>query len=154
MAERFNFGSIEDAIVMLFNNNTSDLNTGLLASVVKITTDDPDKPVALPSYPAICVYFRSGSRTFRGASKRKQVDALYEIHFWTNNKYSLDASKDEADLLLDNILYILDGNVELVALSSSNGWLDPASISYNYSTNDTGFSVHGVIQLTIHRLLN
>ena len=155
MAERYGRNAVEDAIVALLNTNSSDLNSGLTVSVKKIVTQKPDNIViGLPEYPAICVAFISADREFQGASSRIRDEAHYEVHFWTSNKYSIDASRDEADALLDNLLYIFDSNTGIVSLSSTRGYLLAKRVAYNYNTDDSGFITHGSIDLDVIRVLN
>ena len=155
MAERFGFGAIEDAIVTLLTDNSTALNNGLDREVKAIITKKPDNIViGLPKYPAICVWFDNADMEFRGASKRKNVEAHYQLHYWTHDKYSIDKSKDEADLLGGNIVYIIDGNTGIASLSSTRGYIIATRISYDYNTNESGFITHGSVDLTVVRVLN
>jgi len=155
MAQRYGRNAIEDAIVALLNDNLSDLNSGLLTAVKQIITTKPDDIViGLPKYPSVCVAFISADREFEGASKRINDTAHYEVHFWTLNRYSIDKSRDEADQLLDNILFIFDSNIAISSLSSTRGFLLAKRVAYDYNTGDSGFITHGFIELDVTRILN
>ena len=155
MAERFGYRTIKDAIVTLFNNNTSDLNNGLTTSVKQIITRKPDNiAVKITNFPTVCVWLDSVDEEFRGASTRKMSTAHFQIHFWVHDKYSIDASIDDSQLLADNISYILRDNVSVLNLSSTRGYMSIPTTTFVYNTDDSGFISHGLINLDVIRFLN
>ncbi len=153
MAERFGFNSVEDALVTLLNANLSDLNNGLALAVQQIATENPSKPIMSALYPSIYIYFDSADFSFRGASKRKDVVAHYQIHCWTYDMSSRDVSKDEMDLLVDNLLYIFSSKVDATNVSSTKGYLNIRNVSYEYS-DENGFVTHAIVTLDMIRILN
>ena len=155
MAEKYGFGAIEDGLVTLLNTNIATINTGLSRTVKKIATLKPDNIVLkIPEYPAICVYFDFADRDFRGASKRIETIGRYRIDYWTHDRYSIDATKDQADLLADNLLYVLDSNIDISNFYAAKGYILAKGIRYDYNTNDSGFITHGVIELEVRRYQN
>jgi len=158
MAERFGFRTIKDAIVTLLGTTAvSDLNSGLARSVQQIVTVKPtDNNMVIPTtkYPTVCVWFDNATEEFEGASKRKKTTALYQIHFWTYSMGSVDSSLDQAQLLADNIIYVLNSNIGISSLGSTRGYLKVIGMSFSYSTNDSGFVTHGQIDLQIIRIAN
>lgn len=157
MAERYGYKAIKDAIVTLLNNNSSDLNNGLARSVQQIITAKPTEANAViptTKYPSICVWLSKIEENFRGASTRKEAIATFEVHFWAHSLGSVDGALDQAQLLTDNILYILQGNIGISALSSTKGYLKGVSVTFDYNTADSGFVAHGWIEMQVIRYLD
>jgi len=153
MAQRFGLNTIKDALVTLIGTtNVSDLNSGLTTSVKQVITKKPDELVIpVTMYPTVNIWSSRGTMSFRGASTRRARTDELQIDFWVRNMKSIDAAKDEAEILLDNILYILDGSVKIGAIV--NGYLNAASWVINYDEKE-GFNAHGTIIVEAWRLLN
>lgn len=154
MAERIGTVAIKDALVTLIGTTAvSDLNNGLTNTVKKVYTGKPDEAVIQVSmFPAICIWIGQFEADFRGASKRKEVKLQCEIHFWTRNMVSVDASIDDAQNLSDNIIYIIDSNVQLAGIG--NGFMKVSGLRIEYRTADSGFVAHGVVTVEITKYLN
>jgi hypothetical protein len=158
MAERYGYKTIKDAIVTLLGTTkVSDLNNGLARAVQQVITTKPtDVNAVIPStkFPTVCIWLQRVEETYRGASKRKESIASYEIHFWTYSIGSVDKALDEAQLLADNILYIINGNIDIANVGSTKGYLKGVSVTFDYNTNDSGFIAHGFIDLQVFRYLD
>jgi hypothetical protein len=153
MATRFGTVTIKDALVTLLGTtNVSDLNSGLTTTVKQVVTKKPDDIVIeVTMFPTVCVWMGNYLADFRGASKRKEVRATAEIHFWTRDMRSIDNSIDEAQNLADNIMYIIDGNVGTVV---TNGWIKSSGVQYEYRTSESGFVTHGIVSVDVVRELD
>jgi hypothetical protein len=153
--DRFGIQSIKDALVTLIGTTQSSaLNNGLSVSVKQITTRKPDMGQAvIPSsmYPTVNIWSGRANMNLRGASKRYEMTMVYQIDLWTRDIASIDAAKDQLELLADNVLYILFNGIDSLGLT--NGYIKPTSYVADYNTNESGFIAHGIIELEVYRAL-